>query len=67
MNKVTLWYKIIRNDDGNIVKLNFNHLQDGWVEGLKPLPLHKSFTNQRAWLKEEWCKKFKYISNGRVV
>lgn len=54
MKKVTLWYKKIKNNEGIIIKEEFNHLADGWVEGKFPLPKDKSFSNQVAWENDEW-------------
>lgn len=67
MNKVTLWHKIFRNDEGEITKIEFNHLDDGWKEENKPLPKSNQYSNQVAWQNEEWSKQYKLITDKNVV
>lgn len=67
MDKVTLWYKIIKNEKGDHIGVKYNHLEDGWSEEEKPQPKHKSFTNQKAWAKEDWQKKWCHLVEGYYV
>ena len=55
--KITKWYII--NPNGHV---SFNHIQDGWVKGHKPLPIKPEFTNQLAWQNHTWIKTFKYLN-----
>jgi hypothetical protein len=61
MNKVTLWYKVLKD------RMEFNHLEDGWNETEKPQPKHESFTNQKAWAKEDWHKKWTNMAEDGYV
>lgn len=67
MNKVTLWHKIYRNDEGEITRTEFNHLDDGWKEENKPLPKSTLYSNQAAWENEEWLKQYKHMTDDYIV
>ncbi len=57
MKKVTIWSKINRAENGKILSIKFNHIEDGWIESDYPKPLSDKFINQKAWSKNEWhCK-----------
>lgn len=67
MKKVTLWYKILKDKEGNFKGLAFNHIEDDWSGKEFPAPKDESFTNQKAWEHEEWHRRFKYMSDNFVV
>ena len=67
MNKVTKWYKIITDEDGNEISKSFNHYNDGWAKGNYPLPFNKVFTNQVAWKKDRWYKEFARIDENMKI
>lgn len=67
MKKVTLWHRVKKNAEGTIIKSDFNHLEDGWVEGEFPLPKSNTFHNQKAWEKEFWTFEHKHITSDFVV
>lgn len=68
MNKITLWYKIVKNRKGEPIGSKYNHLENGWSETEKPQPKHEVFTNQKAWSNDDWHKKWTHITEeGRVV
>lgn len=68
MKKITLWYKLIKDNDGVYVcEKDHNHMEDGWVAEEKPRAIKKEYTNQVAWEKSEWRKEFRYITEEYVV
>ena len=67
MQKVTLWYKILKDKEGNVTGTSFNHLEDGWSSKEFPAPKLETFTNQVAWEKEEWHREYKYMNEKLVV
>ncbi|WP_242691309.1 hypothetical protein [Cytobacillus praedii] len=58
MKKITLWSKVNRDENGKFLNAKFNHIEDGWIEGVYPKPISEEFTNQKAWSKSEWIYKF---------
>lgn len=67
MHKVTLWYKLTRNKAGEVTKRVFNHLDDGWKLESKPLPKSEEYSNQAAWVNEEWSKELKHMTEDFEV
>jgi hypothetical protein len=61
MKKVTLWHQ--QNQRG---EMEFNHLEDGHVHGLRPQP--KSEQQQRAWSRGVWSYEHAYLdAHSKVV
>lgn len=56
---------MLKEDDSLYQK--FNHIQDGWSETEKPLPVNRAFTNQIAWQNHPWRKEFGWLIDGIVV
>lgn len=68
--RITLWsIKSIKKDEnGNeITTLKFNHIENGWSENNKPMPLSPEFKNQLAWQNLEWEREYKRLENYKVV
>lgn len=63
MQKITVWG--VSDDTGWVVK--HNHIENGWVEGDKPQPIKKEYTNQLGWQKLEWLREYAYLIDGKVV
>ncbi|WEG18580.1 hypothetical protein PQ478_08860 [Alkalihalophilus pseudofirmus] len=47
--------------------VKLNHIEDGWVNGDKPQPIKKEFTNQLAWQNLKWKKEHKILNEKRQV
>ena len=65
--EITKWYRIKKDEEGNIIGKSFNHYSEGWVEGMYPQPFDQSFTNQVAWQKEDWTKEYTYITTEKRI
>lgn len=56
---ITIWYRLV--DD----KYEHNHIEDGWVEGLKPVG---KFDHQtKNWSKGTWVSERAWLIDGKVV
>ena len=64
LKPITKWYRVSKDDTGYIKSINFNHYEEGHVEGEYPLPFSPEYSNQAAWKKEKWKKVFGYASVG---
>ncbi|OYD12298.1 hypothetical protein CHR37_04900 [Bacillus velezensis] len=60
---ITVWYKY--DAKGSEAKLN--HIEDGWVNSEYPKPIDPSFTNQEAWEKSDWERKYAYLDEQNKV
>lgn len=60
--KITIWEREIGEGF-----YQHNHIENGWQDGDKPIPLKDEFVNQKAWVKYSWKKYFGYLINGKVV
>lgn len=70
MGKITVWKKVVKKkvEDGHIyLKYEFNHIQDGWVDGDYPQPFKDEYVNQVNWKNDSWVKEFKYLVDGKIV
>lgn len=54
---IIVWYKC--DDKGSEAKLN--HIEDGWANGDYPKPKDTSYSNQEAWRKSDWERKYAYL------
>jgi len=64
LKTITKWYRISKDEAGNIKSINFNHYEEGHVDGDYPLPFSSEYSNQVAWKKEKWTKTFSYAKVG---
>jgi hypothetical protein len=55
---ITVW-SVYRDD-----AYHHNHIEDGHVDGDKPVP---RFPSQRGWTSRGWRKTFAYLVDGKVV
>lgn len=62
--KVTIWSIL---DEETLSKAKFNHLEDGWSEEEKPLPVKPEYTNQTAWQNHPWQKELGWLIEEKVV
>lgn len=59
--KVTVWYTVSKN----LTKLN--HIEDGWVLGMKPQPKNPDFILQTSWEHLEWVKTFRLLIDNKIT
>lgn len=70
MQKVTAWSRKVARESKThhpsyfIYRFEHNHIEDGWVQGLKPRP---KFDSQKSWLNSYWKKHYCYITPNQVV
>ena len=69
MDKVTAWSaRIMRESKTHpsyfVPKWEHNHIEPGWVQGLKPNP---KFPSQKSWNGQKWKKHYCYITPNQVV
>lgn len=61
---ITMWYKYIDKDE----EPKFNHIEIGHVSGEYPKPKHPTYSNQKAWEKSEWERKYAMLdAKSRIV
>lgn len=63
MKKITIWERLIIDKEKNIKEFRHNHIEDGHVEGDKPIPKFKS---QNGWKSYIWRKTFGYLKGTTV-
>lgn len=63
MIKVTIW-KVFNKTEN---RFEHNHIENDWVEGIFPKPLHPSFKLQEAWKNKKWKKEFCYLVNNEII
>ena len=56
LKPITKWYKLKKDNDGNVISKSFNHYEEGHVDGNYPLPFKKEYSNQVAWKNDDWEK-----------
>jgi hypothetical protein len=62
LDQVTMWHKIIRNEDGTVKAVNLNHMDTParrWVREYIPKP-KGDYPNQVAWERDEWLKEWSF-------
>ncbi|MCY7679883.1 hypothetical protein MH122_13855 [Bacillus pumilus] len=61
---ITMWYKYNDKDE----EPKFNHIEFGHVSGEYPKPKHPSYSNQKAWKKSDWERKYAILDgNYKIV
>lgn len=63
MIKVTIWKGFNKTEN----RFEHNHIENNWVEGTFPKPLHPSFKLQFSWKDKIWKKEFGYMNNNEVI
>jgi hypothetical protein len=69
MKKITAWkshtVKESKDHPSYFIHVwEHNHIEDGWVMGLKPEP---KFPCQKSWGGKKWKKQYCYIDENQVV
>lgn len=68
MKPITKWYKLSKNQKGEVASTSFNHYEDGWrMFAEYPFPFNPKFTNQVAWSKDEWIKIYAYMNENNQI
>jgi hypothetical protein len=57
---ITVWDTFDKEKDEFV----FNHIEDGWNDGEKPVP---KFNSQNGWLKQEWRKSYAHLVECKVI